>query len=378
MPSVPRIVVVDPSHEIARIVHGALGLLSRQYILIEVPGPDDALAEVAHSTVDLLVTAYSLVGEMHGIELAQRINHESLGTPVIVLGGPGDPVLDSAALKDSPFQYFVRPVAELFLRGLRIALDGPAAVADEVSPAPSGVDPGPVPSIDIDGLRDVIVPLMRDVGAMGVILSDRTGRVLIDEGATGYIDRERLAAIMGPSFARAAEVSPLVGGDAWTMQYYDGERLDVFGLAIGLHYFMGLIFEGSNRGAFGAVTMFGRRAADQMIQMLGEVAYQTQRVEPLPEPKAAAPAPEAKKPAAAKAPVAKKAAAPVEAPPEPAPLEVIHGFDPEVLFGQDVDETLADSLFDPDKLSDLAATMVSEGEQRVDYDEAVNMGILDE
>ena len=88
---------------------------------------------------------------------------------------------------------------------------------------------------------------MRDVGAMGIILADRTGRVLIDEGATGYVDREKLAVILGPSFARSAEISPLIGGNAWTMQYYDGERLDVFGLALGVHYFMCLIFEGSNR-----------------------------------------------------------------------------------------------------------------------------------
>ena len=206
------------------------------------------------------------------------------GTPVIVLADEGDPLLEPQALKDAPFQYYMRPVAEPFLRGLRIALDGEEAIAVEEHEAKSEMDLGPVPAIDVARLRDIVASLTRDVGAMGIILADRTGRILIDQGATGYVDREKLAAILGPSFGRSAEVSPLVGGNAWTMQYYDGERLDVFGLALGVHYFMCLIFEGSSR-AFGSVTVFGRRAADQIIEMIGDAAYLVKKPESLPLPK---------------------------------------------------------------------------------------------
>ena len=53
MPSVPRIVVVDPAYEVARIVRGALSACSdRQHILIEVPTAEDALQEVLHSAID--------------------------------------------------------------------------------------------------------------------------------------------------------------------------------------------------------------------------------------------------------------------------------------------------------------------------------------
>jgi hypothetical protein len=381
MPSVPRIVVVDSTHDVARIVHGAMALLSRQYILIEVPGSQDALNEVEASTIDLVVTAYRVPGEMHGIELATRISHESLGTPTIVLGEQGDPLADDPSLKDAPFQYYLRPVAEPFLRGLRIALDGEPAIAGEESAPSAAQDLGPVPSIEVDDLRSIILTLMRDVGAMGVILADRTGRVLVDEGATGYIDREQLAIIMGPSFARSAEVSPLVGGNAWTMHYYDGERLDVFGLAIGLHFFMGLIFEGSNRGAFGAVTMFGRRAAEQMIDQLGDIAYATRHTEPVPVPAAETLIARPKK-LKDLAPIGKTQEEPE---PEAADVEpelpvegTISDFDVDALFGQSIDETMADDMFDPDALGDLAASLPSEGEERVNYDEAINMGILDE
>ena len=62
---------------------------------------------------------------------------------------------------------------------------------------------------------------------------------------------------------------------------------------------------------------------------------------------------------------------------EPA-AEVAANIDLDALFGQSIDEGLAASMFDPDSLSDLAETLASGGGERVGYDEAIDMGILDE
>jgi hypothetical protein len=67
-----------------------------------------------------------------------------------------------------------------------------------------------------------------------------------------------------------------------------------------------------------------------------------------------------------------------DTPPGEMVLEPMTDFDPEALFGQSVDESLADSLFDPDALSDLAASIAASEGERVGYDEAIDMGILDE
>lgn len=385
MPLVPRIVIVDAAGEVARIVRGALALLNRQSILIEVPTSGDALEEIANSSVDLVVTAYQLPGEQNGIELAHHINHETLHTPVIVLARESDPQPDGASVENAPFQYFVRPTAEPFLRGMRVALDGESVVQVEMQPVTTAIDLGPIPLVDLAPIRDVIIGLIRDVGAMGIILSDRNGRVLIDEGATGYIDRETMAAVMGPMFARVSNISPLVGGDAWAMHYYNGERLDVYGLSLGVHYVLGLVFEGANRRAMAAVMLYGRQAAHQIIDMIGDGAYQTGPVT------AAASAPEKPEPV-----VEKKAPEPVKAEirktPAAKPLpkfeeedampeldfDALPDLDVDALFGQGIDESMADMLFDPDELSDLAASIDADDESRVGYDEAIDMGILDD
>ena len=378
MASVPRIVVVDNTPDVAHIVRGALAMLSRQYILVEVPTCVDALDEILQSKTQLVVAAYDLPGEMDGIDLAKRINRESLGTPVIVLANRNDPDFDGQ-LKNAPFQYFVRPVAEPFLRGLRVALDGEVAIAAEALDSLAQDTLGPVPAIDVAQLRPIVVALMRDVGAMGVILADRTGRVLIDEGATGYLDRDRLAVILGPSFARASEISPMVGGNAWTMHYYDGERLDVFGLALGLHFFLGLIFEGtSNRGALGAVTMFGRRAADLMIDMLGDAAYAMREVQPLPdeEPQFLEEITEDNAVEMTDIPESKTWQEPKSE--QTASLDPVLDFDADKLFSQNFDEAEMDDLFNPDRLGDLAESLSNDDDERVGYDEAIDMGILND
>jgi hypothetical protein len=176
-------------------------------------------------------------------------------------------------------------------------------------------------------------------------------------------------------FARAADISPLIGGDAWAMQYYDGERLDVFGLGLGIHYFMCLIFEGSNRGAFGAVTMFGRRAADQMIDLIGGAAYASKKPEPLPPPKEKEPVrePVAPPPTKEKTPAVAEMEALFDTQRGEPVLEPVSDFDPDALFGQSIDETLADSLFDPDTLSDLAASLAASEGERVGYDKPIDM-----
>ncbi len=375
MRSTPRIVVVDAIGEVARIVRGALALLNRQSVLVEVPTSADALAEVENSTIDLVVTAYQVAGPMHGIELADHIAHQSLGTPVIVLAEEHDPQPEPQTLENAPFQYFVRPVAEPFLRGLRVALDGEAAVAAEEQQSALSVDYGPLPAIDTEKVREVVIDLIRDVGAMGIIVADRTGRVLVDEGATGYIDREALAAILGPMFARVVEISPLIGGPAGALHYYNGERLDVYSLALGYHYLMFLVFEGENRRAMASVMLYGRQAANQLITMLGEDAYRLQHAEAQPAavPAEAESAPPPK--VAASAPVHEEKAAPTK---EPSAAEPIPDLDVEALFSQSIDEGMADSLFDPEELSSLAEAIQSDDETHVGYDEAIDMGILDE
>lgn len=378
----PRIVVVDATPDMARIVRGAMALLSRPYILVEVPTAEAALEEAASARVDLLLAAYRTPGTMNGVDLARRIVQQTPAIPVIVLADAGDPIPSPEDLAAASCQFFMRPVAESFLRGLRAALSGERLAAAEIPTPASDSTLEPVPPLDAESLRDVVGGLVRDAGALGAILADRTGRIVMDVGATGALDREKLVALVGPGLVHAGAVGPLVGGNAWAMHYYDGERFDIFGLALGVHYFLCLLFEGANRGAFGPVMMYGRRVADQIIQMQGAAAYQVGSVEASPasgaerEPAHRASALSAQTPAAPGVAGA-RGTNPGEETLEELAAETDE-LDLDALFGQMVDESLAASAFDPDDLGHLAASLGSDDPNQVDYSDAIDMGILDD
>jgi hypothetical protein len=127
--------------------------------------------------------------------------------------------------------------------------------------------------------------------------------------------------------------------------------------------------------------MFGRRAADQLIEKLGDIAYTTHQPEPMASPAAETLIARPQRLKEVEQAEKKRDEPEVEAAavePEQPVGESISDFDADALFGQSIDESMADDLFDPDALGDLAASLSSEGDERVNYDEAINMGILDE
>ncbi|MFP4321451.1 MAG: response regulator [Anaerolineales bacterium] len=382
MASVPRILAVDNTHQIGNILRGALVLLDRRYILVEVPNADDALAELSNAQVDLLVTAYSLPNTT-GLDLAARAIRVSAGTPVIVLAAPNDPSVDSDQLASASFTFLVRPVGDEFLRALRVGLDGEAAVTAQEGDTrrEGGLNIGSVPEVDERTLREHLVPMMRETSALGAFVADRMGRVVLTEGITGYFDVGLCAATLAPSFTHTIELRDLLGGNAASLQYYDGSNYDVFAIALGLHYFAVLIFDGTKRPQFGPVTNYGRKEAEGLIEKLGEekawgyrrqVSVITQsmpvlgdempvedtsaQTEPKPDEQDTQPTIPEERTAALQ-------------------LDPLDELDPDKLFSQDIDESEFDSLFSED---DLKQDEIFRGGDNVSFDEAMNLGILDE
>ncbi len=372
MASPPRIIAADQSPQVPNIVRAALDLLKRRAVVIDVPSGEAALEELARGDVHLLVCA-SALPDMRGSGLATRVHELAPGIPVIILAGAD---AEEDVETQSPLHYLIRAEqGDRFVRVLRATLDG-EVFEDAPAPSPaSGQNLGPVPEIPIDDIAEILGNVLTDVGAMAVVLADRTGSILLELGAVGYLDREQLTGTLAPNFSNMVSVGPLVGGaQPRAMHFYDGDEFDIFGLAVGLHHFVCLIFEGSaGSRAFGAVTMFGRRAIQEILELIGDAAFQIQKPEP-----AAAVVPPAQPPSSdAAAPVEEARPEPEEAPAHPPLLEPLpDDADLEsVLDGLDkLDLSQADELFDPDKLAEIAAESLA-GE-RLTYEEAQQMGVL--
>lgn len=386
----PRIITVDPTGTISRIVRSAMDLLDLSIIQVDVPTGTDALEEL-NRPANLVVSAFELDDNMKGFEFALRVKQVANQTSVLILGDIDDPDdLDDETALDSPFVYMSRPVdIHRFLRVLMAGLESPEAMLNAMSGGvkstsgePSGaVDLGPVPSLDVNAARRIIDALLTDLGAMAILMANRTGESLVEAGAIGYLDREELASAIMPVMQANIGVKDLVGGELSTVQLYDGEDYDIFVLTVGLHHFICIVFDGQ-MGAkqFGMVNRYGRQAVQDLIALLGANAFFIQ------------PQPKKEEPARRRTTTVKRHAEPDEpiqlapaeigvnelmAEPEPEPvlqqLEPVADLDVDDLFGSDVD--VDESLFDLDNIEDLAKSSQS-SKSVIDWDQAQQLGIL--
>lgn len=381
MASLPRVITVDPTLTIRRIVRGAVDLLNRPIIQIDVPGGSEALEELDRGGATLVITSWELYDDIQGPELALRVKQAAPETAVVILADIDDPELDQETQAESPFVYMHRPVdIHQFLRVLIAGLDSQnifeaMKVTASVASSPL-LDHGPLPDIDMQNARSIVKRLLVDVGAMAIILAARTGEVLLEDGAPGYLNREQLTNALLPMVTTTIEMSSLVGGQTQAIQFFDGEDKDVFVFSVGLHHFLCAVFDGQAGGRqFGVVNRYGRQAVQDLIALLGASAFIIHKQAPTT---AEQPRPSRKKVATQEAEVLEPVLVrpPVEVPePEPLKLDPIQNLDVSI-FDQlaNVDEGAADDLFDLDKLADLVNK--GSGRKELSFDDAIELGVL--
>ena len=386
MAASPRIITVDTTGSIAHIVRAACQLLDQPIILTDVNGGHDALDEIRNRSCTLLVTAVELGDEMKGYELAMQARQADPNLGIFILADIDDPEWDEETIAQSPFVYMHRPVdLGPFVKALLAGIQGEDMLAAMAEPASSGggsfmlPDMGPIPRLDAEVARGIIDTLLTDVGAMAIVLSSRDGQVLLERGAVGYLDREQLTSALLPMVNTTVAMGEMVGGRASTVHFYDGETYDVYVLSIGLHHFLSLVFDGqAGNRQFGSVNRFGRRAAEDLIALMGTAAYTIQNPQP--------PARERKRKTETVeqvenaegedfAPIPRSAESP---PPEPEEfkLEPISDLDLSIFDELDnVNPEDAEALFDLDNLLDVANENRRQGGS-IGFDEAQQLGIL--
>jgi hypothetical protein len=180
------------------------------------------------------------------------------------------------------------------------------------------------------------------------------------------------------------DMGKLVGGQPAALQFYDGDDYDVFVLSVGFHHFMCLVFDGqAGSRQFGAVNRFGRRAAEDLIALLGINAFALApaKAPPTPEVPSQQAAPVEETPAEV---VIERAEAWAQVEhellpePEPIRLEPVENFDlnlfDDAQFGE-LDLSAADDMFNPDTLAEIANETRRE-RGPLTYDEARELGII--
>jgi DNA-binding response OmpR family regulator len=387
MASLPRVVTVDPKNNIPQQIRAAFDLMDRLVVQIDVPGADEALDEVKRGGCDVVIAAWDLGVHTKGWELAGRIRQVDENVSIMVLGEDDDTEMDEEMLEQSPFVYLRRPfdIPQL-IRVLKAALDG-GNIFEAVHPPASVVrsveDMGPVPGINQERATAVLEGLQTDLQALALLLADREGHIVAEQGTLMDINREELTHTVLSAVLTTLDLRDIIGGNAAALQFFDGDQYDVFLLSVGLHHFLCIVYEGT-RGSreLGAVNRYGRRAAEDLIGVLGAQAWLIQRVQ-REEPKVVrksqarkAQEEEEELPQLEPAQLSTSELQQIEEREEEVRLEAIadDAFDPDALFSDDFDENAADDLFSMDALEDLAKFDGPKG--TIDGEQAEQLGLL--
>lgn len=380
-----RIVTLDPSGSVGRIVRGALELLNMKPIQIDTPDEESALYEIDRGATMLIIAA-DLAGES-AMDLAFRISTDIRELAVVVIAEEGADVAD-----DLPYVMLRRAHdAVRLVKAIEAALtykDVRAAVlrTGAIPIILPDNAPGVVPGLDLEHVRRILDTLLVDVGALACVLGTRTGELVIERGALQGIERIELVSMLAPILKTGRDVKELLGGQLSTIQFFDGEEYDVFVLSAGMHHFLCVIYDGnSGSRQFGSVNRFGRRAAEDIIALVGANAFiwqaprATDEVLPARTTMRVKPVKIEAEETPLEIPLAK--AELNEVPSEqvieaPVVLDPIENLDLDALFGDaPLNAGDADALFDLDALEDLSKS-VQQTKGKLNWDQAKEIGLI--
>ncbi len=118
----------------------------------------------------------------------------------------------------------------------------------------------------VPAYHKVLHELVRDAGALTVLLVTRQGNVLATAGDTSYLNTTAMAALVAGMFSATHEVARIVGEDQFSILLQQGEKRHIHISLLGREKMMVVVFEDHNR--IGKIRLCARRVAEKIAQLL--------------------------------------------------------------------------------------------------------------
>jgi DNA-binding response OmpR family regulator len=229
MPSY-RIVIVEDQREISRLLRSALETLEEDIRVIEVTSGEEAILEVAHFKVDLLVADFRLPG-MSGIDLMTKVREEHPTMKVILITGQPDPRIRKAVAEAGADAFFLKPIP---MADFLDAVERHLGLVETILPPEPLLIPE-VPSLPRSSIPDVLTSLRQEMNASAVLLLNDSGQVLARAGELPNTDVEvSLLTSVLSIFSAGLKVAHMLGQkefSSWTV--FNGGEYDLIFCPIG-------------------------------------------------------------------------------------------------------------------------------------------------
>jgi CheY-like chemotaxis protein len=278
--SIPRILLVDDQREVSRMLRSSLELSGKDYVVVDVPSGEEALLELGRGPVDLLVTDLRLPG-ISGLELLEKVRQlNPYARAIMITGHPTEEARNQAEAL-GVVAFLQKPIGtSIFLEAVEYALKlrglpgSPVHVHEEAR----------------EKIAERLKAVRIELGAEAALLIDDHREVIVQAGDLIELDLgESLPSLM-TAFSAGLKVSNLVGSLLpGNLQYFDGDTHALYTTNVGAYYALLIVFRGKQEtGQMGAVVHYGRRAAEDLMDLLSSLG----ELENLDEAINAEPAPE--------------------------------------------------------------------------------------
>jgi DNA-binding response OmpR family regulator len=206
-----RIVIVDDSIDIGRLLQATLLTLDPHLSISVVPSAEEAMLEAGRSPLDLLVTDMRLPG-INGLEMVNKVRAKYPQAKVIMVSGLADDDLEERAKKTGVLKFFHKPLPmQEFLETARELLG--------LDSAPAEPEKLPIPV--------VLAELRQHLSAQAVLLMDELGHVKVQAG--DFIPRDyasQWVSAISDVLAASARLARLVDNTyVQQVQTYSGKEL---------------------------------------------------------------------------------------------------------------------------------------------------------
>jgi CheY-like chemotaxis protein len=261
--SIPRILLVDDQREVSRMLRASLELSGKDYIVVDVPSGEEALLELGRGPVDLLVTDLRLPG-ISGLELLVKVRQLNPDARAIMITGHPSEEAQEEAEKLGVVAFLPKPIGtSIFLDAVERAL----TLRGPVGP------PIRVRSKARIKLEERLDEVRRELGAGATLLIDDSREVIGQSGDLRDLNLTESMPSLMTAFSAGLKVSNLIGALLpGNLLYFDGDTHDLYLTNIGAYYALLIVFHGKGEaGQMGAVVHFGRRAADDLMDLLSSL-----------------------------------------------------------------------------------------------------------
>jgi CheY-like chemotaxis protein len=244
-----RILIVDDSLELGRVLRSALEVLNAGLSIRLVPSAEEGLLELNSRPVDLLIADVRLPGRMTGLDLVQRVQAaRTAGMKVIIITGWAESNIEEQARQLKADAFLRKPLnmGEFLdiasnLLNLTAQAEAPAEPAPPPPPRVStstlrrtgmlratgalAVEAGQ-PEGPPDGVAAIISRLRSELGAQAVVLFNPRGRIEAQTGELPYPNFEqRWGATVLNLVGSSEQVLRSLNGPAATLAFR-GELVD--------------------------------------------------------------------------------------------------------------------------------------------------------